>query len=118
MANTSVQAAATGSQSGSDKGSRDADDLSAQIATLRKDLAGLTELVGEIGTRRGKDAKRKVEEKAGEMRLQGEELLHEAGRRAAQYEDAAIGQIRANPFQAVGIAAAAGFLLGYLNARR
>jgi ElaB/YqjD/DUF883 family membrane-anchored ribosome-binding protein len=52
------------------------------------------------------------------MRLQGEELLHEAGRRAAQYEDAAIGQIRANPFQAVGIAAAADFLLGYLNARR
>ena len=27
-------------------------------------------------------------------------------------------QIRANPFQAVGIAAAAGFLIGYLGSRR
>ena len=52
------------------------------------------------------------------MRGQGEEMLRDAGRRVADFEDQAIGQIRATPLQAVGIAAAAGFLLGYLNSRR
>ncbi|GGG64904.1 hypothetical protein GCM10011415_09530 [Salipiger pallidus] len=96
----------------------DTESLNDQIKNLREDLSSLAELVGEIGSRRGKEAKARFEAKAGETRAKGEDMLHEAGRRYADYEDQAIDQIRSNPFQAVGIAAAAGFLLGYLNSRR
>ena len=44
--------------------------------------------------------------------------LRDAGERLGELETNAMDQIRANPFQAVGIAAAAGFLIGYLGSRR
>ncbi|MBN9885832.1 DUF883 family protein [Salipiger abyssi] len=97
---------------------RDIDALSEQIATLRSDISSLTELVGEIGTRRGRDAKHRVEAKAEALRGQGEDALREAGRKAAEFEHEAADRIRTTPFQAVGLAAAAGFLIGYLGARR
>ncbi|APZ53835.1 DUF883 family protein [Salipiger abyssi] len=97
---------------------RDIDALSEQIATLRGDISSLAELVGEIGTRRGKAAKSRVEAQAEELRGKGEDALRDAGRRAAEFEHDAADRIRTTPFQAVGLAAAAGFLLGYLGARR
>jgi len=119
MANTTVNTptSSTASTSTSSK-ERDLDALSDQIATLRGDLSALTEMVGDIGSRRGREAKAKAKAKAEDVRGQGEEMLRDAGRRVADFEDQAIGQIRATPLQAVGIAAAAGFLLGYLNSRR
>jgi ElaB/YqjD/DUF883 family membrane-anchored ribosome-binding protein len=119
MANTTVNTptSSTASTSTSSK-ERDLDALSDQIATLRGDLSALTEMVGDIGSRRGREAKAKAKAKADDVRGQGEEMLRDAGRRVADFEDQAIGQIRATPLQAVGIAAAAGFLLGYLNSRR
>lgn len=97
---------------------RDIEALSEQIATLRGDISDLADLVGEIGTRRGKAAKDRVEARAQALRGQGEEALHDAGRRVAELENDAADRIRATPFQAVGLAAAAGFLIGYLGARR
>ncbi|MBY6002696.1 DUF883 family protein [Salipiger bermudensis] len=119
MANTTANTpTSTGASTSMSSKDRDLDALSDQIATLRKDLSSLTEMVGDIGTRRGREAKAKARAKAEDVRGQGEEMLRDAGRRVAEFEDQAIGQIRATPLQAVGIAAAAGFLLGYLNSRR
>ncbi|APX23835.1 MAG: DUF883 domain-containing protein [Rhodobacteraceae bacterium] len=112
---SAATASATTPKSGSE---RDLDALSKEIATLRRDLGSLTELVGDIGSRRGKEAKLKAEAKATEFRGRGEDALRDAGERLGELETNAMDQIRANPFQAVGIAAAAGFLIGYLGSRR
>ena len=58
---SAATASATTPKSGSE---RDLDALSKEIATLRRDLGSLTELVGDIGSRRGKEAKLKAEEEA------------------------------------------------------
>lgn len=97
---------------------KDIEALSEQIATLRNDVSALTELIGDIGKARGREAKRRVEEKAHEARDRGEEALREAGARVAELEHGARDSIRANPFQAIGIAAGIGFLAGYLGSRR
>ncbi|WP_353472764.1 DUF883 domain-containing protein [Salipiger sp. H15] len=96
----------------------DSEALSDQIKTLRADMASLAELVGEIGKRRGAEYKAAGEAKAQEMRDRGEEALREAGVRVAELENSARGQIQANPFQAIGLAAAVGFLIGYIGSRR
>lgn len=96
----------------------DMEALSAQIATLRSDVSSLAELMGEIGVRRGKAAGETIENKANEARDRGAEALREAGARVAELENSAVDGIRSNPMQAVGLAAAAGFLIGYLGSRR
>ncbi|EPX85396.1 DUF883 family protein [Salipiger mucosus] len=96
----------------------DVDALNEQIATLRKDISSLTELVGDIGMRRGRDARDRVEAKAREARDMGEERLREAGERISELEGEARGSIRDNPFQAIAIAAAVGFFAGYIGSRR
>ncbi|MCA0995456.1 DUF883 family protein [Alloyangia pacifica] len=96
----------------------DSEALSEQIKTLRGDVSALAELVGDIGKRRGAEYKAAGEAKAQEMRGKGEDALHEAGMRVAQLENDARGQIQANPFQAIGLAAAVGFLIGYIGSRR
>ena len=76
MANSTAQTptGATASTGTSSK-ERDLDALSDQIATLRNDLSALTEMVGDIGTRRGREAKAKAKAKADDLRGQGEEML-------------------------------------------
>ncbi|HBM57882.1 MAG TPA: DUF883 domain-containing protein [Citreicella sp.] len=109
--------------------SKDTDAVSDQIATLRADVAALTELVGEITSRHGREARSRVDAAAHDLkdranhavhdaRDRTEEALREAGRRAAEFEDNTRGSIQSNPFQAVGLAAAVGFLMGYLGSRR
>ncbi|MCR8549891.1 DUF883 domain-containing protein [Salipiger sp. P9] len=113
-----AQTSANGAGKGADPVQRDIDALSDQIAALRGDLSSLAELVGEIGQRRGKAAREALETRAQDLRGQGEEALRDAGRKVAEIEDGAAERIRATPFQAMGLAAAAGFLVGYLGARR
>ncbi|AWI83976.1 hypothetical protein CEW88_09970 [Alloyangia pacifica] len=96
----------------------DGEALSDQIKTLRADVASLAELVGDIGKRRGAEYRAAGEAKAQEVRDRGEEALREAGQRVAELENNARGQIQANPFQAIGLAAAVGFLIGYVGSRR
>ncbi len=96
----------------------DSEALSDQIKTLRADVASLAELVGDIGKRRGAEYKAAGEAKAHEMRDRGEQAMRDAGARVAELEENARGQIQANPFQAIGLAAAVGFLIGYVGSRR
>lgn len=93
----------------------DIDALKDQISTLRADLKALTELMGEVGKSRGSEARLKAEAKVHELRGRGEDALHEAGRKLSELEAETAGHIRTSPFQAVGIAAAVGFLIGYIG---
>ena len=95
--------------------SSDMDALKDQIATLRDDVKALTELMGDVGKSRGNEAKARAEAKVHELRGRGEDALHEAGRRLTELEAETAGHIRTSPFQAVGVAAAVGFLIGYLG---
>ncbi|EIE52856.1 hypothetical protein AL036_17310 [Salipiger aestuarii] len=93
----------------------DIDALKDQISTLRSDVKALTELMGEVGKARGTEAREKAEAKVHELRGRGEDALHEAGRRLTELEAETAGHIRTSPFQAIGVAAAVGFLIGYLG---
>lgn len=100
------------------KPASDTEALSEQISTLRADVSALAELMGDIGKARGQEAKHRIEEKAHEARDRGEEALREAGARFSELEGETRSNIAANPFRAIGIAAAVGFVLGYVGSRR
>ncbi|WP_417722088.1 DUF883 family protein [Salipiger sp.] len=97
---------------------RDVDALSEQIATLRSDVSHLAELIGDIGTRKGREVRDRAEEKVQEARNAGEDALRQAGAKVSELEAGARDSIRANPLQSIGIAAGVGFLIGYLGSRR
>lgn len=93
----------------------DVDALKDQILTLRDDVKALTELMGDVGKARGTEAKAQAEAKVHELRGRGEDALYEASRKLTELEAETAGHIRTSPFQAVGVAAAVGFLIGYLG---
>jgi ElaB/YqjD/DUF883 family membrane-anchored ribosome-binding protein len=93
-------------------------DLQKQIATLKDDIAELTSAVAQYGraqtaalTAQAKDGLRMVQERGSDGLAQAGDF---AGRKYAETED----YVRANPATSVGIAAALGFLVGLLTARR
>jgi ElaB/YqjD/DUF883 family membrane-anchored ribosome-binding protein len=75
--------------------SRDADDVAAQIDSIRTDLQNLTTTVGNLA----KTQMNRAQDKAVETAVQAEEV------------------IRRNPLQAVGLAAGLGFLFGLFTRR-
>ncbi len=79
------------------------EELAEQIATLRADLAGLTETLGRVG-------KSEKERLVAAARSRGEDLKA-AGE--ARLEDAR-DYMREQPGTALGLAAALGFLAGYI----
>ncbi|MAY89094.1 MAG: hypothetical protein CML02_20515 [Pseudooceanicola sp.] len=87
------------------------DDLSKQIATLRKDLSNLTSSVAEYGRAKTDDLK------TGAM-VKGSEAVDEVTARAREAQAQANQFITTQPGLALGIAAGAGFLVGLLTSRR
>ena len=87
------------------------DDLSKQIATLRKDMSALTSSVAEYG-------RAKTDElKTGAM-VKGSEALDEVTARARDAQAQANQFVTTQPGLALGLAAGAGFLVGLLTTRR
>ncbi len=98
--------------------STDYKELSDQIATLKKDLAGMTELIGEIGLRRKDETVAAARERAEYLRERGHDALSEAQIRAGDAQEQAFAAIRRQPGTAIGIAAAIGFLAGLMTSRK
>ena len=93
-------------------------DLQAQIATLKEDIAELTAAVARYGkaqsealTAQARAGLRTVAEKGAEQVAVAQDI---AARKYAETED----YVRAHPASSVGIAAALGFLVGLVTARR
>ncbi|MGY9045986.1 hypothetical protein P775_17420 [Puniceibacterium antarcticum] len=98
--------------------SSDYKELSDQIATLKKDLAGITDLLGDIGARRKDETIASAKVRAEHLRDRSSEALSEAQLRAADAQDQALEAIRRQPGTAIGIAVGIGFLAGFLSGRK
>jgi ElaB/YqjD/DUF883 family membrane-anchored ribosome-binding protein len=93
-------------------------ELQAQIATLKNDIAELTSAVGRFGKAQSEALKaqaragiRSVAEKGMDGVSAAQDL---AAEKYAETED----YVRAHPATSVGVAAALGFLVGLVTARR
>lgn len=85
----------------------DTADIAAQIEALKGDLAELTNTVSGYARDKGQTARDAATAKA-------EQLGNEAVRTAEQAGD----MVRERPAAALGLAAAVGFVVGYLSTRR
>lgn len=86
-------------------------DLSAQIDLLKKDIAGLTETIADLGKAKSAEAQGKARDKVDELTETGKEKLLETQLQAEHF-------LKTQPGTALGIAAGIGFLVGLVTARR
>jgi len=108
-----ARATTNGSQS-----SASYEDLEKQIAVLKKDIAKLTETVGEYGRARSNDLRGAAYEQAAHLRAQGEKAVSAAQAKLDEQYRATEAKVRENPAAAVGIAAGIGFIVGLLTSSR
>lgn len=86
-------------------------DLSAQIETLKADLAKLTSSVSSYGQAKAYEAKDTAQKRASELTEAGMNKAYETQKQAEDF-------VRTQPAAAIGIAAGIGFLIGIVSARR
>jgi ElaB/YqjD/DUF883 family membrane-anchored ribosome-binding protein len=95
-----------------------ADDLSKQLETLRADVAGLTEALGNLTRAEAREvasgAKRVARKARDGVEHEYEKLQHQA----VEAVDHADALIREKPAMAMGIAAGVGLLVGLMMSRR
>lgn len=96
----------------------DTNDLSAQVETLRQDLANLTQTIADIGKSKGDEAVSAAKNKASDMRDQAADAAETARLHAMELQDQADSFVKNKPATALGIAAGVGFLVGFLGARK
>tara|TARA_R110002049_G_scaffold117332_2_gene270475 strand:+ start:52812 stop:53126 length:315 start_codon:yes stop_codon:yes gene_type:complete len=87
------------------------DDLSAQIATLKNDVASLTATLGQYGKAKTEEMRKTATTTAHDLTDAGRAKALEAQKQAEEF-------IIAQPATALGIAAGVGFLVGLVTARR
>lgn len=93
-------------------------DLEDQIATLRKDIAGLTGTIAALGRNQGARWSAAAEESAETMRAKAADAAEMARVRAESLYADTEAHVRQNPAAALGIAAGLGFLFGLMTSRR
>ncbi|WP_458792839.1 DUF883 family protein [Yoonia sp. MH D7] len=94
------------------------EDVSAQMAVLREDIANLTAAVGNYGKVQATQLKAVASQKASDVAQSGVETAAAVRRNAEIAYSDAESAVRANPAAAVGIAAGLGFLVGMIATRR
>ncbi len=88
-----------------------ADDITAQLEVLRKDMTALTQSVSDLARDRATRAGEAARDSA---REHTQAIADSATQMTRQAEDA----VRAQPLAATAIAAGLGFALGFLSTRR
>ncbi len=94
------------------------DDLSRQIETLRSDLSRLTETIGSIGRTEKDRLVASARARGEDLKAAGEAKYAEARHTAEGYMREGERYVREQPGSALGIAAAIGFLVGYVMTSR
>lgn len=93
-------------------------DLSAQIETLKADVAELTKVMGDYGRAQKAQLGATAEDSFEAAKQKGAETAEYARQQARDAYAGAEKTVRANPAASVGIAAGVGFLVGLLATRR
>ena len=95
-----------------------ADEVSAQIAALKKDIANLSSAVGELGRAKSEEFQSYAKSKASDAKARAQEgadyMKHNAEYAYGKTNDFVVER----PATALGIAAAVGFLIGHISARK
>jgi|Cruoilmetagenom7_1024161.scaffolds.fasta_scaffold00162_26 ElaB/YqjD/DUF883 family membrane-anchored ribosome-binding protein len=87
------------------------EDLSAQITTLKNDLATLTQTMADLGAAKTTEAKQAAAQTAENLQNAGRDKILEAQLQAEDF-------VQKQPATSLGIAAGLGFLVGMITARR
>ncbi|WP_434289623.1 DUF883 family protein [Celeribacter sp. SCSIO 80788] len=93
-------------------------DLSAQIETLKADVAALTSTFADYARAQKEHLGATAEDTYEAAKQKGAETAHQARQQARDAYAGAEKAVRDNPAASVGIAAGVGFLVGLLTARR
>ena len=87
------------------------EDLSSQLEILKKDIAALTNSLGDYGKTKSQEVTRQAKDAVNDATTAGRVRALEAQASAEEF-------IRTQPATALGIAAGVGFLVGSVTARR
>ncbi|MBY6046963.1 DUF883 family protein [Vannielia litorea] len=94
------------------------DEVSAQIAALKSDIASLTNAVAELGRAKSAEFQSYAKGKAADAKAKAQEgadyMKHNAEFAYGKANDFVVER----PATAIGIAAAVGFLVGHISARK
>ncbi|RFP91053.1 DUF883 family protein [Rhodobacteraceae bacterium 63075] len=97
---------------------KDIEQLNDQIATLKQDIAEISQTLSGLGKSSRDAAGDHVRERAAHLRDAGEEQLHAARQQADVLGRQAADTVRDQPAVAVGMAVGLGFLLGFVTGRK
>ena len=89
-------------------------DLEAQMAQLRKDVAGISESLKTMASDRGNGMKNQAYAIGDDVRERGERYMRQAQDAASDLEDQVSDKIRSEPIKSMFIAAAVGYLYARL----
>ncbi|KQO75851.1 DUF883 family protein [Rhizobium sp. Leaf262] len=95
----------------------DTAEVSAQLAQLREDLANLASSVKALGAGVSSEVKARASRVADDAIAAGEETVDNVRHEIQSINDNLAYQVQKNPLQALGIAAAAGFLIAIVTRR-
>ncbi|GFE78576.1 membrane protein [Steroidobacter agaridevorans] len=94
------------------------DQLVADLKTVMEDAEALLKATSTLTGEKVQEVRARAEESLRQAKVRLSEVEEEAMRRAREIADAADEYVQENPWQAVGIAAGVGLVLGLLLARR
>lgn len=94
------------------------DDLAKQMEVLREDLSSLTRTIADFGKAKGDEAVATAKLRAEEAGQKLSGHADTARLKAMDAQDQANEFIRTQPATALGVAAAFGFLIGFLGSRK
>jgi ElaB/YqjD/DUF883 family membrane-anchored ribosome-binding protein len=93
-------------------------DLTQQIDTLRSDLAGLTEIIADMGKAQGERLSAAASERVDQAKAAGREVSDRALQQAELAKAQSSEFVRTQPATALGIAVGIGFLVGWMSGRK
>lgn len=117
---TSASRATPASRSGkpdTDAPKQTAQDLAADVAKLREDLAKLAKEIGTLGQQSMNTAKRAAAEGVDQLRSQGEATMADLRTNARDVEQQLAETVREKPMTSLAIAAGIGFLFALMTRR-
>ncbi|UJQ95113.1 DUF883 family protein [Mariluticola halotolerans] len=91
------------------------DDVEAQIARIREDIAELTKVVGAFGSAKANQYTGRAEKVRDDLAETSQQAIESVREEVASLENDVRDYIREKPLQTVGIAAGVGFLLAFLS---
>lgn len=100
-----------------DNAKSSAQDIAADIAMLREDVARLAAELAELGQQSVNTARRAAAKSAEQLRVQGEAKMAELRANARDVEEQLTETVREKPLTSLAVAAGVGFLFALLTRR-